>query len=60
MRWGLYEYLVMPFRLTTTLGQSIDMMNVLLGEYLDKCILIFVNDILIYSISMEEHVEHLC
>ena len=36
-----------------------DMMNVLLGEYLDKCVLVFLDDILIYSASMEEHVEHL-
>ena len=36
-----------------------DMMNFLLGEYLDKCVLVVLDDILIYSASMEEHVEHL-
>ena len=36
-----------------------DMMNVLLGEYLDKFVLVFLDDSLIYSASMEKHVEHL-
>ena len=35
------------------------MMNVLLVKYLDKCVLVFLDDILIYSIRIEEHVEHL-
>ena len=59
MRWGLYEYLVMPFGLTNVPAQFMDMMNVLLGEYLDKFVLVFLDGILIYSASMEEHVEHL-
>ena len=59
MRWGLYEYLVMPFGLTNAPAQFMDMINVLLGEYLDKCVLVFLDGILFYSTSMEEHVEHL-
>ena len=49
----------MPFGLTNSPAQFMDMMNVLLGEYLDKCVLVFLDNILIYSASMEEHVEHL-
>ena len=58
-RWGLYEYVVMPFGLTNAPAQFMDMMNVLLGEYLDKFVLVFLDDILIYSASIEEHAEHL-
>ena len=36
-----------------------NMMNDLLGEYVDQCVLVFLDDILVYSASMEEHVEHL-
>ena len=49
----------MPFGLTNAPAQFMDMMNVLLGEHLDKCVFVFLDDIVIYSASMEEHVEHL-
>ena len=43
----------MSFGLTNAPAQFMDMMNVLLGEYLDKCVLIFLDDILIYSTNVE-------
>ena len=58
-RWGLYEYLVMPFELTNAPAQSMSMMNNLLGDYLDRFVLIFLDDILIYFANVQEHVEHL-
>ena len=48
-RWGLYEYLVMPFGVTNAPAQFIGMMNDLLGEYLDRFVLIFLDDIFVYS-----------
>ena len=49
MRRGLYEFLVMPFGVTNGPTQFKNMMNDLLDEYLDKFILVFLDNILIYS-----------
>ena len=48
-RWGLYEFLVMPFGVTNAPAQFMNMMNALLGEYLDKFVLVFLDVALIYS-----------
>ena len=58
-RWGLYEYMVMPFGITNAPAQFMNMMNDLLGKHLDQFVLVFLDDILVYSASIEEHVEHL-
>ena len=57
-RWGLYEYLVMPFGVTNAPAQFMHMMNDLLGDYLDRFVLVFLDDILIYSVNLDQHHEH--
>ena len=50
-----YEFLVMSFGLTKALVAFMDLMNRVFEEYLDKFVIIFSNDILVYSRTMEEH-----
>jgi hypothetical protein len=59
-RYGLYEYTVMSFGLTNAPAYFMYMMNKVFMEYLDKFVVVFINDILVYSRSEEEHEEHLC
>jgi hypothetical protein len=58
-RYGLYEYTVMSFGLTNAPTYFIYLMNKVFMEYLDKFVVVFIDDILVYSISEEEHEEHL-
>ena len=57
-RYGLYEYTVMAFGLTNAPAYFMNMMNKVFMEFLDKFVVIFINDILVYSKSKEEHEGH--
>ena len=57
--WGLYEFLVMPFGVTNAPSQFMNMMNDVLSDYLDDFVLVFLDDILVYSRTVELHAEHL-
>nr|GEU80097.1 putative reverse transcriptase domain-containing protein [Tanacetum cinerariifolium] len=58
-RYGHYEFQVMPFSLTNTAAVFMDLINRVCGPYLDKFVIVFINDILIYSRNKEEHANHL-
>jgi hypothetical protein len=58
-RYGLYNYTVMSFGLTNALAYFMYLMNKVFMEYLDKFVVVFINDILVYSRSEEEHEEYL-
>jgi hypothetical protein len=58
-KYGLYEFSVMSFGLTNAPDFFMNLINSVFMDYLDKFVVVFINDILIYSQSEEEHVDHL-
>jgi hypothetical protein len=58
-RYGLYEYLVMSFGLTNATAHYMYLMNFVFMLELDQFIVVFIDDILVYSKNKEEHEQHL-
>jgi hypothetical protein len=58
-RYGQYEFLVMPFGVTNAPSVFMDLMNRVFHKYLDQFVVVFIDDILVYSATSKDHEEHL-
>ncbi|KAL0541258.1 hypothetical protein IC582_021300 [Cucumis melo] len=58
-RYGHYEFIVMSFSLTNALAIFMDLMNRVFKDFLDTFVIVFIDDILVYSKTEAEHEEHL-
>ena len=59
-RYRKYEFVVMLFGLTYAPKKFMCMMNNIFSKFLDKFVLVFIDEIMVYSKNKEEHEEHLC